>query len=335
MAIDIKNLTDAFSTAAKTVNEMNKTSHIELVNVDDIITAEFNPYSDNDDEESVCQLAASIEAYGLINPLCVNLTENSRYRLISGERRFKAVKSLGWKRVSCVVYDGLEAAQAELRLHEANLEAREYTSAQKFMFYKRVKELLEQLQNDDKLTGGLQKNIAKMLHVSQRQVRKYESIDKLSEDIQAKVTAGEISINQAYEASRLAKQSEDNHEKTGIESKSPNHQESQKSDFYELKVQSNLSQIEWTKMLENAILAYYDTTKLVSYYKSFIPTTAEATKQILKPQNGFSGLSNHSADITLTNNYFRVAAGASSRVFKYSEVDACVRDMIRSKRIKG
>lgn len=330
MAIDLQNLTNAFSTAAETVSEMNQTSRIELVNVDDIVTAEFNPYSDGDDEESVRQLAASIEAYGLINPLCVNLTEDNKYRLISGERRFKAIKSLGWKRVSCVVYEGLEAAQAELRLHEANLEAREYTSAQKFIYYKRVKELLEQLKNDDKLTGGLQKNIAKMLHVSQRQVRKYESIDKLPEDIQAKVTDGEISINQAYEASRALTR-EDNQEKADIEDENTDYQESEKS---VLKVQSTLSEVEWTKILENAILTYYDTAKLVSFYKSFIPTPAEAAKQILKPQNGFSGLSNRSADITLTNNYFKIKVGANNREFKYSEVDACIRDLIRSKRIK-
>ncbi|MGN1457190.1 MAG: ParB/RepB/Spo0J family partition protein, partial [Acutalibacteraceae bacterium] len=202
MAINLDNLNAAFSKAADSVSELNSVSHQELVSVEDIVTAEFNPYNENDNEDNVEQLAKSIESYGLIEPLCVNKDNDGKYHLISGERRFKAILRLEWKRIPCVVYDGLEAVQAELRLHEANLETREYTAAQKFSFYKRVRELLLQLRDEGRLTGGLQKNIANMLHISERQVRKYDSISELPQEIQDSVEDGTLSINAAYDISQ-------------------------------------------------------------------------------------------------------------------------------------
>ena len=54
------------------------------------------------DDDSIAELARSIEQLGLIQPLVVR-KNGGVYELISGERRFRAVKSLGMKTVLCIV----------------------------------------------------------------------------------------------------------------------------------------------------------------------------------------------------------------------------------------
>jgi ParB family transcriptional regulator, chromosome partitioning protein len=56
------------------------------------------------DEEAFTELAASIEASGLLQPVIVR-PRNGSYELIAGERRWRAVMHLGWTRVPAVVRD--------------------------------------------------------------------------------------------------------------------------------------------------------------------------------------------------------------------------------------
>lgn len=359
MAINLNNLNAAFSKAADSVSELNSVSHQELVSVEDIVTAEFNPYNENDSDDNVEQLAKSIESYGLIEPLCVNKDKDGKYHLISGERRFKAISRLKWKRVPCVVYDGLEAVQAELRLHEANLETREYTAAQKFSFYKRVRELLLKLKDEGKLTGGLQKNIANMLHISERQVRKYDSISELPQNIQDSVEDGTLSINAAYDISQsydgnnstsdedkttdeaqsndeeaLDNNAEEETEETDTISDSDTKAENQSSVIHSTEnIESSFDDREWQKHLEKAILMFYSPKKLMKYYLTYLPTPQEAAKELLKPNNGYSGYSNFPYNIVATSSLFQVSFRRNKKSFKYSEVDACIRDMFRSGRL--
>src|ERR687896_631371 len=53
-------------------------------------------------EAELIELAASIEASGLLQPVIVRL-RNGRYELIAGERRWRAVQRLGWPKIPAVV----------------------------------------------------------------------------------------------------------------------------------------------------------------------------------------------------------------------------------------
>ena len=56
------------------------------------------------DGEALEELAASIKEYGVISPLSVRL-HYGRYELVAGERRLRAAKMAGLKKVPCVVLD--------------------------------------------------------------------------------------------------------------------------------------------------------------------------------------------------------------------------------------
>ncbi|MBE5784916.1 MAG: nucleoid occlusion protein [Clostridiales bacterium] len=69
-----------------------------------------NPYQPRTtfDEESIAELAQSIRQVGLIQPLVVRKAPDGQYELVAGERRLRAVKSLGMEKVTCIVEQSME-----------------------------------------------------------------------------------------------------------------------------------------------------------------------------------------------------------------------------------
>lgn len=56
------------------------------------------------DDESIDDLAQSIEKYGLLNPIVVR-KNNDTYEIVAGERRYRAVKKLGFKTIDAILKD--------------------------------------------------------------------------------------------------------------------------------------------------------------------------------------------------------------------------------------
>lgn len=75
------------------------------------------------DEESLSELAESIRATGLIQPLTVR-RDKSGYELIAGERRWRACKLIGMREAPCVVQTVSEESSAMMALAE-NLQRRD------------------------------------------------------------------------------------------------------------------------------------------------------------------------------------------------------------------
>ena len=55
------------------------------------------------DEESLQELMKSIEELGLLSPIKVRTTQDGRYKIIYGNRRYKASKTLGKPTIPCIV----------------------------------------------------------------------------------------------------------------------------------------------------------------------------------------------------------------------------------------
>jgi Predicted transcriptional regulators len=184
----------------KTVTEtLSNVSHFELVPIDYIEPADHNPFADEDTDQSRYEVAMSILANGLIEPLAVNKKAADKYKLISGEHRYSAIKqylSDKFKNIPCMVFEGISDDEAELKLYEANSH-REYTSEQKFRRYQELEQLLRKMKDAGTYHGSIQKGLAERLNVSTRQVRKYQTIEKLTPEQQQAVINGEVSINNA------------------------------------------------------------------------------------------------------------------------------------------
>lgn len=78
-------------------------ARIEQVEVGRIAPNPLQPRREFGPEE-IAALAASMAENGLLQPLVVRpAPEEGRYELVSGERRLRAARRLGWNRVPCVV----------------------------------------------------------------------------------------------------------------------------------------------------------------------------------------------------------------------------------------
>ena len=72
----------------------------------------------NFDEDSLNDLADSIKQHGMIEPLIVKKTENGFYNIIAGERRWRAARIAGLKKVPVIVKDYTSQQIMEVALIE-------------------------------------------------------------------------------------------------------------------------------------------------------------------------------------------------------------------------
>ena len=74
------------------------------------------------DEESIAELAQSIRQVGLIQPLVVRKALEGGYELVAGERRLRAVKSLGMEKVTCIVEQSVQDESSAMMALIENLQ---------------------------------------------------------------------------------------------------------------------------------------------------------------------------------------------------------------------
>ena len=97
-------------------NIVADTDRVILAKTKDIKASPFQPRR-HFDEQQIEELAASIRERGLIQPLVVRKV-NGSFELIAGERRLRAVTSLGQTTVKVVVHEASDQEVAELALIE-------------------------------------------------------------------------------------------------------------------------------------------------------------------------------------------------------------------------
>lgn len=66
------------------------------------------------DQGAIEELAQSIRKNGLLQPITVTQNGGGRYVIVAGERRFRAVQTLGQDTVDCLVYAGDRALELQL-----------------------------------------------------------------------------------------------------------------------------------------------------------------------------------------------------------------------------
>ncbi len=209
--LDFGTISAGLDTLQNTLERNSGIGWSELVAADAIDFAEKNTYAADDTDETIRELADQIEVAGLLSPLGV-IKEGNRYRLFSGERRYRAITTyLHWEKIPCQVFEGVSANKAQLMLHMANA-AREYSPARKLELYEEYNALLRQMKENGEFSGGVQKGVAELLNVSDRQVRTYRTMaERLTPEEKEAVKSGEISFGEAKQvaADRAAE------EKTG------------------------------------------------------------------------------------------------------------------------
>ncbi|MEO8771743.1 MAG: ParB/RepB/Spo0J family partition protein [Ferruginibacter sp.] len=155
------------------------------VSLEQIETNPNQPRKDFD-ETALSELAASIKMHGIIQPLTVSAIGNGKYRLVAGERRYRAAKIAGLKDVPVYVRQTTEDSLLELALLE-NLQRENLNAIEIALSYKRLMDELDYTQEQ----------VAERMGKERSTVTNYIRLLKLPPDIQIAVRNGVISMGHA------------------------------------------------------------------------------------------------------------------------------------------
>lgn len=107
---------------------------IEKISLDLIDDFNNHPFKVNDDE-SLKELADSINENGLLEPLVVRKKENGRYEMLSGHRRKKALQLIWISEIECKIKD-LSDDEATIYMVDSNLYREKVFPSEKAFAYK-------------------------------------------------------------------------------------------------------------------------------------------------------------------------------------------------------
>lgn len=138
------------------------------------------------DEQGLNELASSIKTHDIIQPVTVSKMPSGRYRLISGERRLRALKLAGLNDIPAYIRQTNDQQLLELALLE-NLQREDLNAMEVALSFKRMMEELD-------LT---QEQVAERMGKDRSTIANFIRLLKLPPDIQVAVRIGEISMGHA------------------------------------------------------------------------------------------------------------------------------------------
>ena len=94
------------------------------------------------DEQALSELADSIARHGLLQPIAVRAAAGGTYKIIAGERRWRAARLAGLSEVPVVIKDVTDAEAMELALIE-NLQREDLDPVEEAMGYRQLMERCE------------------------------------------------------------------------------------------------------------------------------------------------------------------------------------------------
>ena len=109
---------------------------------------EVNPYQPRThfNEEAIVELAESIKALGIIQPVTVRKLGRNQYQLVSGERRYRAAKSLSFNTIPAFVRIANDQETLEMALVE-NIQRRDLDPIEIALSYQRLIDEIKLTQN--------------------------------------------------------------------------------------------------------------------------------------------------------------------------------------------
>ena len=222
-----------------------------------------NPYQPRAtfDEESIAELAQSIQQVGLLQPLLVRKVDDG-YELVAGERRLRAVTSLGMEKVACIVQQDIEDESSAMMALIENLQREDLHYLEEAQCYQKLLE-----------TYGLtQEELANRLGKSQSSIANKLRLLKLSDEVKAAMTEKRLSERHARALLKLT-------------------DDKQRLDAVERIAEKVLSVKETEQMVEKTLNKAYDEKqdgakprpklmRIVRDYRLFMNTINQAVNQL-------------------------------------------------------
>jgi ParB family chromosome partitioning protein len=184
----LENIEADLSTTAKTLQKESpeKFSQVNIRIPLNMIEANPDQPRHDFDDSALSELAASIKIHDIIQPLTVTKLANNKYRIIAGERRFRAAKIAGLADVPVYIRENKNSKTLELALLE-NLQREDLNAIEIALSYKQLMDEMDYTQEQ----------LAERMGKERSTVTNYIRLLKLPPDIQAAVRNGIISMGHA------------------------------------------------------------------------------------------------------------------------------------------
>jgi ParB family chromosome partitioning protein len=161
---------------------------VEADNEIELSLIEVNPFQPRKDfdQGALDELAESVKQLGVIQPLTLRKLENGHYQIIAGERRFRAAKMSGLKKVPAFIRMADDQAMLELALVE-NIQRADLNAIEIAISYQR-------LMDECNLT---QESLSERVGKKRATVANYLRLLKLPAEIQLGLREEKISMGHA------------------------------------------------------------------------------------------------------------------------------------------
>ena len=158
---------------------------VSRIAVDDIEPNPKQPRRDFD-EQTLAELAGSIKLHDIIQPVTVSKLHSGKYRLVAGERIWRAARLAGLKDLPAYVRQANDVQLLELALLE-NLQREDLNAMEIALSYKRMMEELDYTQEQ----------VGERMSIDRSTVANFIRLLKLPPDIQLAVRKAELSMGHA------------------------------------------------------------------------------------------------------------------------------------------
>lgn len=160
-------------------------SRVEEIFVDQIEANPFQPRS-TFDEDALNELADSIKEKGVIQPITVRKVKAEKYQIVAGERRWRASKLVGLKKIPAVIRNFDDQEMLEIALIE-NIQREDLNPVEEAKAYKEMLNNFEITQEDlAKRVGKSRSNVSNMIRLL-----------KLADKVKNHLSRGTITIGHA------------------------------------------------------------------------------------------------------------------------------------------
>lgn len=261
---------------------MGEETAIYKINVNDIVPNRFNPRLVFD-QQSLIELAKSIEQHGIIQPLVLRKL-GDKYEIIAGERRLKAAKIVGLEKVPAVVMDLDDKNSAEVAILE-NTQRANLTPIEEARSYKKL------------LDKGylIQEQLASRMGKSQSTVSNKLRLLNLSDSVQEALLNNAISERHARSLLQVSDQKQQENILNEIVSKRLNVRDTEKyiKDLKEIPTQTQINteiDLEKTQVLEPITDAVVQ-NESISTFEPISDIPIQPINTVIKEESGIPDLS--------------------------------------------
>ncbi|HET7433706.1 MAG TPA: ParB/RepB/Spo0J family partition protein [Thermoanaerobaculia bacterium] len=161
-------------------------SGLALVAIEQISPNPFQPRK-TFNEASIEELARSVREHGIVQPLVVTRSGDNKFRLIAGERRFRAAQKAGLDAVPVVIKDAMTDGDAlQVALIE-NIQREDLNPIEEAVAYHQLHEEF----------GLTQEEIAKRVGKERSTVANFLRLMKLPDGVKKLLASGQLSMGHA------------------------------------------------------------------------------------------------------------------------------------------